>query len=294
MSAKAQSHGGVDMGMGLTWATENIGASSPTDSGEYFAFTTDDIAAEKWGDDWRTPTMQELNILTMRPYEWTWDEARNGWVVTYKKNGNSIFFPAAGYYNEEGEKVADPQFGKYWSKTWVSRFSPEHTVYPEWENPNSWLLLFGDVGYAVVDDSRQIKCPIRAVKGELTLEQYHDETTPVWGERNPVPDDVVVTGEADKDGYVTSRLNIEGLSYTTIVHGLIVGSEKDKLNMEEAFIIDLHRKAFLLYTTRLNDDNSYVIQLQDITLYEELVKANYYRAFVRIDGVEYLGEIKKR
>lgn len=179
LAAKAQSHEGVYMGGGLTWATTNIGADSETANGNYYAWSEKDIAAEQWGGEWRTPTHEELLWLTSTSYTWEWDEARNGWKITYKYNGNSIFLPAAGYY--DGDKfVNTKQYGKYWS-------SVDHTYIvgllgysdpkaPVPIQPNeAYLLLFGDLGHVVTDDAKSLRCSIRAVKGEINYDKYREE-----------------------------------------------------------------------------------------------------------------------
>lgn len=118
-------HGYVDLGLpsGLKWATCNVGASTPSGYGSYFAWgeTTPkssyteensktegrilgdisgcpsfDAAHANWGDEWRLPTKSECQEL-VDECKWTWttSEGRRGCKVT-GPNGNSIFLPAAG------------------------------------------------------------------------------------------------------------------------------------------------------------------------------------------------------
>ena len=57
----------------------------------------DDVAHVKWGGSWRMPTKAELNeLLTNCTWTWTTQNGVNGYKVTSKSNGNSIFLPAAG------------------------------------------------------------------------------------------------------------------------------------------------------------------------------------------------------
>lgn len=202
MLTMAQNHEYVDMGMAGLWATCNIGAAKPEDAGEYFQWKDNrkegvkvykpgdgsnfdyerdkrechDYATETWGGAWRMPTWQEMMVLTS--YKWEWDEARNGWLVTMDKewdpttlttkmieNGNSIFLPAAGYYNEKGEKVSTKQLGKYWASS-VMYYQPD----------DAWTLLFGNLGHVVVDDNQKIRCTIRPVKSP-TVESLTFERT---------------------------------------------------------------------------------------------------------------------
>lgn len=206
MVAMAQNHEYVDMGRAGLWATCNIGAAKPEDAGEYFQWKDNrkegvkvyrpgdgsnfdyerdkrechDYATEAWGGAWRMPTWQEMMVLTS--YKWEWDEALNGWLVTMDKewdpttlttkvieNGNSIFLPAAGYYNEKGEKVSTKQLGKYWASS-VMYYQPD----------DAWTLLFGNLGHVVVDDNQKIKCTIRPVKNPMAESITLSRTSFEW------------------------------------------------------------------------------------------------------------------
>ena len=58
----------------------------------------DDAATANWGGSWRMPTDAELTELREQCiWTWTTQNGVNGYKVTSKKNGNSIFLPAAGY-----------------------------------------------------------------------------------------------------------------------------------------------------------------------------------------------------
>ena len=120
----------VDMGLSVKWASCNVGAYSPEESGDRFAWgevmpkknyskenytyhldpailpPNADAATANWGGKWRMPTEEEWRELL---YLCTWTETRldNGLLVcmvTSKLNGNSIFLP----------------YGIYWSR---SRFT---------------------------------------------------------------------------------------------------------------------------------------------------------------------------
>ncbi len=60
----------------------------------------DDAAHTIWGGAWRMPTKAEL-IELKNNCTWTWTTQNNvnGYLVTSKTNGNSIFLPAAGFRN---------------------------------------------------------------------------------------------------------------------------------------------------------------------------------------------------
>ena len=70
---------------------------------------SDDVANVKLGGNWRMPTLAEINELkNTANCTWTWTTRNNvkGYLITSKKNGNSIFLPAAG-------DIADI-YGDYW------------------------------------------------------------------------------------------------------------------------------------------------------------------------------------
>ena len=130
-----EGHEYVDLGLSVKWATCNIGANSPEDYGEYYAwgetstksiYTTNkcetwnkkiddikgtnlDVAHVNWGGDWRMPTEKEFEeLLEKCNWEWT----GSGYKVT-GPNGNSIYLPAAGW--RVGDTLYDG--GTYWSST---------------------------------------------------------------------------------------------------------------------------------------------------------------------------------
>lgn len=75
----------------------------------------DDVANVRWGKPWRMPTLKETKEL-VDSCNWVFEE-KNGilgcWAVS-KVNGNKIFFPLAGYV-EEDELCDVGKSGKYWS-----------------------------------------------------------------------------------------------------------------------------------------------------------------------------------
>lgn len=132
----------VDLGLSVKWASCNVGASSPSDYGSYFAWgetspksdyswltylfrasgdswynnvtfskyntsdlerildLSDDAARVNWGGSWRMPTVSDFSeLLSYCTWTLTTMEGKNGYVMTSKMNGNSIFLPVAGGYN---------------------------------------------------------------------------------------------------------------------------------------------------------------------------------------------------
>ena len=135
-------HGYVDLGLSVKWATCNVGASSPSDYGDHYAwgetstkssYTEDncqtygksmndiggnssyDVARYRWGGSWRLPTKEEfLELRDKCTWTWTTQGGHNGYKVTSKTNGKSIFLPAAGWrYGTSSNHVGE--FGCYWS-----------------------------------------------------------------------------------------------------------------------------------------------------------------------------------
>ena len=113
-TGKHKGHDWVDLGLpsGLKWATCNVGASSPSDYGDYFAWgeistkssyddnnsttflkeigdiagnPTYDVARAKWRGSWRLPTEKEFQELIENcTWEWTTQDGVNGFRVTSK------------------------------------------------------------------------------------------------------------------------------------------------------------------------------------------------------------------
>ena len=157
-----EGHGYVDLGLSVKWATKNVGASNPSDYGDYFAWgekekksnydwdncfdclddegdswgtykiggktsisptSGHDTARENWGSTWRMPTEAECKELCNK-CDWTWTSqgGHNGYLVTSKINGNSIFLPAAGRRGGT-DRVYVGEYGFYWSSTLSSSYS---------------------------------------------------------------------------------------------------------------------------------------------------------------------------
>ncbi len=74
----------------------------------------DDAATVNWGSTWRMPRANDWTELRTQ-CEWEWDSSRKGYVVTSKKNGASIFLPAAGYRSTDGSLILAGDAGFYWS-----------------------------------------------------------------------------------------------------------------------------------------------------------------------------------
>lgn len=126
-------HEWVDLGLpsGTLWATCNIGAESPEDYGDYFAWgevepkstyvestynysyynnssvgktelnLEDDAAYMNWGEGWRMPSINQLYELyngNNTNNQWTTLNGKKGLLISSKSNGASLFLPAAGQH----------------------------------------------------------------------------------------------------------------------------------------------------------------------------------------------------
>lgn len=80
----------------------------------------DDVATVIWGNEWRMPTSEEqLELIEGCTWEWTTNFKGSGvpgTVGTSIANGNTIFLPANGEYNEEGHCFTSHS-GAYWAST---------------------------------------------------------------------------------------------------------------------------------------------------------------------------------
>lgn len=83
----------------------------------------DDAAHVNWGGTWRMPTDAEWTELRGQcTWEWTTQNGINGYLVTSKKNGNSIFLPASGYRDDAD--LYDVGSGGYW---WSSSLDEDYS-----------------------------------------------------------------------------------------------------------------------------------------------------------------------
>lgn len=141
----------IDLGLpsGTKWASCNVGATKPEEYGGYYAWgeteeketyswenyihcngtyqtcrnigsdisgTEYDVAHVKWGGNWCMPTLTQCKELNDNcTSEWITLNGIKGRKFTSKINGNSIFFPAAGYITSDLRY--DGEFGDFWSST---------------------------------------------------------------------------------------------------------------------------------------------------------------------------------
>lgn len=139
----------IDLGLpsGMLWASWNIGASAPEEAGNYYAwgetlekanyswstyqhsedyeetvhdigdnigFTEYDVANKQWGGLWRLPTWEDFSELTKNCTK-KWEQLNGQWGMRFTgPNGNSIFLPAAGFFDEKTFNEESTE-GYYWA-----------------------------------------------------------------------------------------------------------------------------------------------------------------------------------
>ncbi len=76
---------------------------------------SDDTARSMWDGQWRIPTRSEwVELFNGCTWTWTSRDGNSGYLLTSKKNGKSIFLPAAGSYFMSSLSQVD-SVGQYWS-----------------------------------------------------------------------------------------------------------------------------------------------------------------------------------
>ena len=172
----------VDLGLpsGTLWATCNLGASKPSEYGNYYAWgetspktsytisnyayynsstasyenigsdiggTFFDAATVNLGKDWRMPSRAEMNELISK-CNWTWTqiEGINGYLIK-AANGNSIFLPAAGCY-DGGSNSREGYQGEYLTSNGYD--NGEHCYYLWAESTSKRATGWGSyIGYSI-------------------------------------------------------------------------------------------------------------------------------------------------
>ena len=150
-------HEWVDLGLSVKWATCNVGATKPEETGNYFAwgeteaketydwstykltgdggstFTkynttdgkttldlTDDAARVNWGGTWRMPTLDECEEL-VNNCTWTWTENYNNTRVAGRIVTSNIngnsIFLPTTGYYHDNNIIGSSKGGDYWSSS---------------------------------------------------------------------------------------------------------------------------------------------------------------------------------
>ena len=118
----------------------------------------DDVAHVKLGGNWRMPTLAEwVEMQENCSYTWTKINGISGRQYTSKINGNSIFLPAGGAWNDSNQSGKNSS-GQYWSSSLYSE-SSDHAHY----------IYFGQYTGYNMQYMRQSGKSIRPVYGEAVV-----------------------------------------------------------------------------------------------------------------------------
>ena len=188
----------IDLGLpsGTLWASWNVGASTPEESGGYYAWgeteekdyydwstyshcdgtaetchdigdiagTQYDVAHMKWGGLWRMPTLDQIQELTDNcTIKWTTQNGVSGRLVT-GPNGRTIFLPAAD--SRSLENLPDEgSYGFYWMSQPSSWFGDQACAfyfdyyYLEWNYSFQYRFLGFPVRAVITPETTQ-ECPV--------------------------------------------------------------------------------------------------------------------------------------
>jgi len=168
----------IDLGLpsGTKWACCNVGANKPEGYGGYYAWgetetkstynwntynhcngtgktchdlgydiavTDYDIAHVKWGGSWQMPSRVQIKeIVEQCNYSWITISGVKGCMFTSKKNGKSVFFPAAGVFWDNDLHYAS-EFANYWSSTQNPDFI-SHAYGPSFRSSGASWYTYGE------------------------------------------------------------------------------------------------------------------------------------------------------
>jgi uncharacterized protein (TIGR02145 family) len=166
----------VDLGLpsGTLWSSCNVGANSPEESGNYYAwgelstkpeYTKNnyrhptisdnisgniqyDAARANWGGDWRIPTKNEMQeLLDNCSKTFTTQNGVKGYKLISKNNSNIIFLPASGYYY--GSTLnGEASYGYYWTSTYKTNSYSDYCL--RFYNNSSYVDYFNSYyGYSI-------------------------------------------------------------------------------------------------------------------------------------------------
>ena len=188
----------VDMGLSVKWATFNVGATQPSEYGNYIGWgdatgklTSSngndyavgntsayiggdkryDVAQAKWGKKWRMPKQSEFEEL-FDETKCTVEQVSNCWKITSLRTGKSIILPRCGLINTTGH-VDRTSFSWYWTAE-ADENDPDRCYY---------MVISGPTVYQLGRGPKQYRMPIRPVYEEAT--SWTSPTNP-GGDNPPV------------------------------------------------------------------------------------------------------------
>ena len=148
----------VDLGLNVYWAKYNVGASGPSDYGNYFTWNE----ASTWNSSnnytgwmgyWRTPNKSELEELKNLQHDHS--AVRPGIRLT-SSNNYFIDIPTSGFINTIGSKISTGM-AYLWSS---SSYSSDRAYYLIYSRPTQVNVINGD---------KKSKLPIRPVIDKVTI-----------------------------------------------------------------------------------------------------------------------------
>lgn len=206
-------HEYVDLGLSTWWATCNVGASTPSEYGNYYAWgettakwdfentytlnlspnigkdisgTKYDAATISWGNDWCMPTKSQWDeLITKCNWEWTTSNNHKGWKIT-GPSGQSIFLPAAGWYlGKYGNSISE-KYCKYWSSTLSYEYSFDAYAYDGQDRDmEGYSTQYGMTVRPVVSSTAKRLVRLRAEKEsyDALVSDEAKKTAPTFGLR---------------------------------------------------------------------------------------------------------------
>ena len=174
----------IDLGLpsGTKWACCNVGADKPEAYGGHYAWgeteeksvydwetykhcdgtsetchdlgndiagTRYDVAHVKWGGSWVMPSKkQQAELIDNCTYDWTTFNGVKGGRFTSKKNGASIFLPAAGLRDYSGLGSAGSG-GDYWSSTQDPSYTSSAYYLDIGSGSTGWYGSYRGIGRSV-------------------------------------------------------------------------------------------------------------------------------------------------
>ena len=285
----------VDLGLpsGTLWANINLGASSPDDSGDYYAWgetatkpsftngnytyqgdytnisgSSFDAAHVNWEGLWRMPTTADLGELIA---ECTWTEVTKYGQPMYKVVGvngcDSIFIAKRSYMTDasvfhDGERVS----------MWTSELNTEETV----NDANAYASDFIGIDRNIASRNRYLGLTVRPV---VKTNQQHGETK-------------FYLSTDSTDWYVGNKHpRLMGSVFvptgtTVTARGFIVGY-KSKIDVTSPDISDSE-------VTNVTA----AIDAADVNIFRGSIDypkdtTYYYRAYVTIGGTTYYGNVRR-
>ena len=174
-----------DLGLSVKWAPMNLGALRAEEYGDYFAWgeveaksyftestyklknsnkytreslttldSEDDAVMVNWNHSGRIPTESEWEeLLANCSCAWITQNGVNGYKMTSKINGNSIFLPAAGRYSDGSSMLYVGAQGFYWSSS----------LHKSWYSSTVWAANFSSSEYVLDGYGRSLGLSVRPV-----------------------------------------------------------------------------------------------------------------------------------